>query len=279
MTETNTIVVGPFAAQAKGSKATTTTIADRNSDAQMHRETTATAISIKAAHSTEPRRRSALVGGKPPEAANAAIKRRERGRERASSVFTVSSTADPTERITDALRRQGEAGEALDREEALTAIYEFEQRQHQADASSRALRVIAQRTCSDLTADIEGMEQDLLREIGNQVEGLAQEADEIVGVLAGLHSADEAIRQGSKAVAAWSRRDELRDQLTELARSLHWVRKAVSKGFLPDVTGKPVLAARGDDVTFSSTWGVIDSTLDDIGISDAAISILTDWSN
>ncbi|UAK39372.1 hypothetical protein K8O93_06745 [Gordonia bronchialis] len=274
MTETNTVVVGPFASQAKA-QATPTTVADRNSDAQMLRETTAATISIKAAHSTEPRRRSALVGGKPPEAANDAIRRRDRGRERASSVFTVSSTADPTERITDALRRQGEAGEALDREEALTAIYEFEQRQHRADAASRALRVIAHRTCADLTADIQGMEDELLRQIGNQVEGLAHEAEQIAGVLAGIASAEEAIRQGSETVAAWSRRGELRDELTEVARSLHWVRKAVTRGFVPDTTSKPVLAARGDDVTFGSTWHVIDATLDDIGISDAAIEIMT----
>ncbi|MFF0707404.1 hypothetical protein [Gordonia sputi] len=277
MNETNTIVVGPFAAQEK-TKATPT-IAERNSDGYMRRATTAAAISIEAAHSTDPRRRPSLSGGKPPEQAADAMKRRNRGRERAESVFTVPNSADPVERVTDALRRQGEAGEALDREEALTAIYEFEQRKHQADAASRALRVIAQRTCSDLSADIEALEDELLRQIDNQVEGLAHEAEQIVGTLTGITSADKAITAGSKAIAAWSRRNELRDELAEVARSLHWLRKAVARGFVPDTTGKPVLAARGDDVTFTSTWAVIDATLDDLDVSPAAVAILTDWSN
>ena len=130
---------------------------------------------------------------------------------------------------------------------------------------------------TDLTADVRDLEDDLLSAVRADLDDLAKLAEQVVEGLDGATTAEDAITKGQAAVSAWQTRDLVRERVITVACSLHWVRRAVKRGFAPDTTGRPDAWPPGtdDELVSSKTWAVIDATLDDMGISDAAIEIMT----
>ncbi|MGW0036169.1 hypothetical protein [Gordonia sp. NPDC003376] len=276
---TETITFDGFARANEARRAGVSQREAQASDDYMQRTVTATRIATEAAHANQPKRRpqlSAKLSGRAGELWTPHHRRTMRGFQRVMGRLTVEEITDPTPRIIANLRAQGEAGEALD-DTQVAAIADYHRRRLDEDAMAIARRELRTQVAADLTADVRDLEDDLLSAVRADLEDLAKLAEQVVEGLDGVDSAEAAITRGDAAVSAWSTRGLVRERVITVACSLHWVRRAVKRGFAPDTTGRPDAWPPGtdDELVSSATWSIIDATLDDMGVSDAAIEIMT----
>ncbi|MGC4960038.1 hypothetical protein [Gordonia sp. DT101] len=204
------------------------------------------------------------------------IREREIGAwSRVKSRLTPPPSAGETEStiIADALddgrHRRGIAEDLVDRLAEVTHSTDL------ARAAERGLNISGTMVARSLSDQIRNSSDALFNAISADLRDLLDEAEDVAAALDGADSAEAAIKAGGNVPAAWGRRDGLRDRYTALAGAVHYVRRATAAGFenragsAPDRLGSPVT-----ELSFASSYAVVDNALVDFGASATAAAIL-----